>query len=434
MSNRLFPIPVIGAETPDVESFASYIHRSAKAHGVNVGVLLRYIDAEIRRDSNMVNQSLCVIPRYIRPEVLVRPTELTWQLVNATSFLSNQKLSSSVLWFLDSVVGRSSGEICDGFRWCPECFSEIQAVGGTAYFKLIWHLKDIDCCPIHRSPFLSECQECGCDQTSYIKTGSLDHCQNCGVNLAKRVNRLKPVDIKHTWEVSGFDLLTLFDDLAGCEPNSLPLDGVRISLEKLFDYYWGQDRESELYMIMPRDKLLDIVHGIRPISLKVARRFAYQMGLSLFDIMSGNADQTTAVSNSTWYCSLPPSFMRASPREKRNHKATLKRIRRYIEKCDTPPSLKQVAKSTNVSVGYLEYRYPVLSKSIVNEHTAHVTHEKLIRRYKAQEAALKYYCDKPLHGVVSRKRAYKELRQETRLPKFLLKRAIQTAYVAIYGK
>lgn len=433
MSNKLFPIPLEGFGTADVESFASYVHRSAKAHGVHVGVLLRHIQSSAHSDDQLKDLRNWSLPSYIRPEELVIPNELTRNLTSAMSHFSKQSLGHGILWFLSSVVGRSSGEICEGFRWCPECLAEIEAVGGTAYFKLIWHLKDIDCCPTHRTPFVSACPKCGCAQTSYVKTASLNICQDCGGNLARRGKKLKPADIKHSWEISGFDLLNLFDDLAGREPNSLPLNGVQRSLDKLFDYYWGQDREDELYRVLPRDKLLSAIHGLRPISLKLTRRFAYRMGLSLLDIMSGNAVQATAVSNSTWFCSLPPSFTRASAREKRDHKATLKRIRRYIEKCVPPPSLKQVAKATGVSVGYLEYRYPVLTTKIVNEHADYVTREKLIRRYKAQEAALKYFCDAAALGSISRKKAYKDLRRETQLPKFLLKRAIQTAYTAMYG-
>lgn len=433
MTNKLFPIPLEGFGTADVESLASYVHRSAKAHGVHVGVLLRHVHLEAHFDDQLQDLHRWSLPAYIRPEELVIANELTRNLTSAMSHFSKQSLGHGTLWFLSSVVGRSSGEICEGFRWCPECMAEIEAVGGTAYFKLIWHLKGIDCCPVHRTPFVSACPKCGCSQTSYVKTAPLNICQDCGSNLAKRGKKLKPVDIKHSWEISGFDLLNLFDDLAGREPNSLPINGVQMSLDKLFDHYWRQDRESELYRVLPRDKLLCAIHGLRPISLKLTRRFAYRMGLSLFDIMSGNAVQTTAVSNSTWFCSLPPSFTRASPREKRDHKSTLKRIRRHIETCDHPPSLKQVAKATNVSVGYLEYRYPVLTKKVVSEYTEYVTREKLIRRYKAQEAALKYFCDGGALGTVSRKKAYKDLRRETQLPKFLLKRAIQTAYVAIYG-
>ncbi|MEZ5506445.1 MAG: TniQ family protein [Gammaproteobacteria bacterium] len=433
MTNKLFPIPLSGLGTADVESFASYIHRCAKIHGVHVGVLLRHVQMEAHSDDQLKDLGNWSLPAYIRPEEMIRPNALALNLVNSMSHFSKQSLGHGVLWFLSSVLGRSTGEICEGFRWCPECLAETAAVGGAAYFKLIWHLKDIDCCPTHRAPLVSACPMCGCDQTSYRKTAALNVCQDCGSNLAKRVKKLKQSDINNSWEISGFDLVTLFDDLAGREPNFLPVNGVQLSLEKLFDYYWSQDRENELYRVLPRDKLLSAIHGTRPISLKLTRRFAYCMGLSLFDIMSGNAVQTTAVNNLTWFCSLPPSFIRAATREKRDHKATLKRIRRYIEKCEIPPSLKQVAKETGLSVGYIEYRYPVLTKTIVNEHANHVTREKLIRRYKAQEAALKYFCDAPVLSVVSRKKAYKDLRRDTGLPKFLLKSAIQTAYVAMYG-
>lgn len=434
MTSKLFPVPLIGAGTAEVESFASYLHRSSIIHGVNVGVLLRYIHSQSVADSDKHGSSNgWILHNYLRPHELVCPNEMSWNLVEAMGGMSGQSLAGGILWFLSSVLGRSSGEICEGFRWCPECFAEISAVEGVPYFKLIWHVKDIDCCPIHRTPFVSACSECGCDQTSYIKTAPLGICQGCGASLSKRKDRLNMSDIKHSWNVSGLDVLTLFEDLSSISPDSLPEDGVRKSIEKLFDFYWSQNREDELYKVLPRDKLLSVIHNLRAVSFKVARRFAYRMGLSLYDLMSGNVLQATAVGDESWFCSLPPSFTRASSREKHDHKAILKRARRYLRGCDTPPSLKQVARELGLSVGYLEYRFPVLSKKIVTEHSDFVSREKLKRIYRAQEAALRYFCALSLLEKPSRKRAYKELRCETQLPKFLLKRAIQTAYSAIYG-
>src|SRR3990167_1131168 len=203
MSNKLFPIPLIGEGTAEVESFASYIHRSAKSHGVNVGVLIRHVHSEANSDPQLPGRCDWNAPKYIRPEELVSSNELTWNLVNTMSHFSKQSLAPGILWFLSSIVGRSNGEICDGFRWCPECLAENEAIGGAAYFKLIWHLKDIDCCPIHRTPLVGECPKCGCDQTTYIKQSPLNFCQSCGANLAKRGKKLKLSDIKHSWEISG---------------------------------------------------------------------------------------------------------------------------------------------------------------------------------------------------------------------------------------
>lgn len=82
-------------------------------------------------------------------------------------------------------------------------------------------------------------------------------------------------------------------------------------------------------------------------------------------------------------------------------------------------------------VGYLEYRFPALTAEIVAKHNELVEESRLERKMKARQAALSYfvspsYADLPK----SRKQAYKVLREETGLPKFMLKDAISGVYQA----
>src|SRR5690606_20062041 len=94
-----------------------------------------------------------------------------------------------------------------------------------------------------------------------------------------------------------------------------------------------------------------------------------------------------------------------------------------------PPSLKELAESVGVSVGYLSYRYPVLSKNVVIKHKKHADEAMRMKRSLALAKALDYFVSEK-YGYVgsSRKQAYKILREETGLPKFVLKSAIQKAY------
>ncbi len=97
-----------------------------------------------------------------------------------------------------------------------------------------------------------------------------------------------------------------------------------------------------------------------------------------------------------------------------------------------PPSLKEVARLIEVSVGYLNYRYPVIVKTIVEKHQKYEANLMRQKRYRAQEFALKFFIDDKYRSYnKSRKQAYKVLRDETGLPKFMLKSAIQNAYTAL---
>ena len=80
----------------------------------------------------------------------------------------------------------------------------------------------------------------------------------------------------------------------------------------------------------------------------------------------------------------------------------------------------------------MEYRFPSLVRQVVEKSQAYQKREQLIRRYRAQAAALQFFTDdRYLDHTRSRKEAYRVLKQETGLPKWVLKNAIQTAYGAL---
>jgi hypothetical protein len=415
-----------------VESFPSYIHRVAFEHGVYVGELLRYLYKHGANEGLISEKT--VLPQYSKPSELSRPSKTTLMLRDLFQYYSNQNLNNSVLWMLENSLGKSNDEIVHGFRWCPECLSETLSHGGEPYFKLIWHLTAIKACPIHRTPLVGQCDFCGCTQTSYRKRRSIGCCQDCGKTLSKRNKRLKPKDVSNSWEDIGLDIIALFSDLAAVEPGSFPEGGAQKSVEDLFNYYWRTCREDEFYQSITRDEVLAIVFKQSAISLKSARRIAYRLGLSLFELLSGDASQTTDVLDHEQFCSLPPGYLEANAKTRRDHRKVINKIKRLIKASKEPPSLKEVARRSEVSVGYLEYRFPVLVKDIVRSHQDFVQYQRLRSLHKAQSKALEFFVSEKYQKYPqSRKQAYRTLREETGLPKFMLRKAIQNAYEVVFS-
>lgn len=433
VNSILFPISVIGNGTAEVESLASYLHRISYKHGVYVGVLLKK-SYKYAIKKNIISHN-CLLPHYISVNELIRPEKVTTMLVDLFQKLTGQDLSATVLWVIKNSLGRSVGEIVEGFRWCPECFAEMLNVGDEPYFKLIWHLTAIRACPIHRTPLISKCDFCGCTQTSYIKKNSIGFCQDCGKSLSKRKKRLRPVDILNRWEDIGLDVVELFKDIAVIQPNSLPNDGVHKSVEDIFEYYWRIGRETEFYSALSRDELLAIVFKQSSVSFKSARKIAYRLGVSLSALLSGDAINISNMLDDEQFCWLPPGFLESGRKAKRDHVKILNKIKVEIKNSKSPISLKQLAKKIDVSVGYLEYRHPVLVSSITQRYMDYCEEMKLKKLHAAQSKALDFFLnEKYKNEKHSRKQAYRTLRAETGLPKHLLRRAIQVAYVAIYGE
>jgi hypothetical protein len=428
---KLFSIPLRGAGTSEVESFASYIHRIAFEHGLFVGELLRYIYKNSPNDSHF-DVDVPDVPKYVRPGELLRPSRLVDAYVRMTGAMTSQNLRQSSLWFLDEPLGRSANEVVKGFRWCPECFEEMLVLGDEPYFKLVWHLSVISHCPHHKTPLVSNCQFCGCGQTSYRKQCLLVQCQKCGENLSSRKIGLVDSDIEPSWEASGNDVFQLLGDLSVLPVLNLPKDGVARSLSDVFDYYWRTERDRELYRLIDRDLLLRIIEHRQSVSLKVARRLAYRLGVSLYALLSGEAANSSLLLNPDWVQEFPPGFAPVEHKKPHDHAKIVKALRGIVEGSFAPPSKKQVALQLGVSIGYLEYRFAALMARIVKNHHDLAESERLHRKLQARRAALEYFVA-PKYELApkSRKQAYKILRQDTGLPKFMLKEAIKDAYSAV---
>lgn len=427
MATPLFAVPLMGRGTAEVESLPSYLHRCAIAHGCDVGVLLQTVDRLL--PGSGLCQKIGYKAKSLKPHELVRPGIVTNSLIDSLSRATGQRLEPSVLWVLRTILGRSSTEVVKGFRWCPECIGESMSVGQEPYFKLIWHMTSVKACHIHRTPLVQACQFCRCDQTSYRKHNAMGFCQNCGQNLAKRKHKVGHKDLVSSWEDLGNDIVQLFKDLAQTDPRSIPEDGPYISLNHLLDYYWKAEREDVFYGALDRDEMLALTCRDKKFSLLLARRLAFQLGMPLYPFLAGEAAQVSGMLDHAIFCTLPEGYLDVKHRARKDHVAILRKIRKLIRSAHHPLTATDICQQAGVSTGYLAYRYPILYKGIVEQRKAYDEEQHLKTIYRAQAVALEYFIDEKYAAAPkSRKQAYRKLKEDTGLPKWVLKKAIQTAY------
>ena len=233
---------------------------------------------------------------------------------------------------------------------------------------------------------------------------------------------------------TGHDVLQLVSDLQQYGYSSLPENGLVTSVNLLFDHYWRLDKEDKFYELLSRDKLLSVVHYGHSLCLNDARKLSFRLGISLYDLISGNAANTTPLLGIDDYCPFPDSFRDPVRREVRDHGAILQKLIALndSDQGDEPMSLKATARWLGVSVGYLEYRFPVQVKAITARYNHFKQVDHVQKLYLAQRRSLEYFLSES-EGCApkSRKQAYRLLKEETGLPKWVLKNAIQTAYTAL---
>lgn len=421
---KLFPIPMQGQGTADVESLPSYLLRSAYAHGASGGVLLQVIH-ELGGCSQKTK------PRSIAGKhgiaTLARVNQFTWELRNRLAEYTGQDMSCEPLRFLDSQVYCISTEI-GTFRWCPECLAEMARIEAPLYFKQLWHMTAVGHCPVHRVRLSERCEFCGCKQHSLKAKHPVGYCAECGEPLFNRRTPLSTKDIQPSWECPSHDVLEIFEQAA--RPG--------MTVNGWFDACWfirsmaasaDHGRENSHLTGELRELLREFGRNwkgnCRLISL---RRLAYLMNMSLYELLtcSGTAYR---LSYDVLNIQSLPEHLKRRKKTVRNHKHVYRKLVAYLEEQQIPPSLKQAARFAQVSPGYLEYRFPSLVRRIVERYQAYRHQITLVNRYRAQAAALQFFTgDRYADHSRSRKEAYRVLKEETGLPKWVLKNAIQTAY------
>jgi len=424
----LFRIELQQSGTPETESFASYMYRLAYEHGVSAGEIVRYI---FRKNTSEVKKykDKNGVPKILISNDLVGTGSANELMVDFIEKETGQEFYKSTFWFLKTSFARCINEVRKEFFWCPECFKEMDIKGVPPYFKLIWHVSSITHCHIHRTRLLGRCPKCDKKQNTMIRKYPNNLCQHCGESLMKRNTSLSQDDFSNSWYSAGDDVLMLLNKLSYINRKDLPKDGIVKSYEFILNYCLNNSDYELLEQLS--DFRRPFRNTKRKVSLLIARRSAYILGIPLFDFIVGDLSQLTfgPVLNLT---SARPAFMRPVKKVIKDHEEILLRINNFLSSQSNPPSLRRTAKYVGVSVGYIDYRFEELSKKIKKEHQEHKSRLMLKKKYKAQKAALGFFLeDKYSKYNKSRKQAYKVLREETGLPKFILKQAIQNAYAAL---
>src|ERR1700730_17886507 len=163
--SRLYRRPRIGAGTAFVEGLTSNVSRLAAAHSVSVG--------------NLVGRELSdngpgPLP-LVHPNKRLQNGRDLYHGFAGASYSLNGAGDSPRLWIevLEAKTLRSDlrpltllplEEILPDlglFRkrraWCPDCFRRWRKNGGFLYEPLLWSLRAVNLCPLHRRPLQERC-------------------------------------------------------------------------------------------------------------------------------------------------------------------------------------------------------------------------------------------------------------------------------------
>ncbi|MDO6423058.1 TniQ family protein [Saccharophagus degradans] len=425
-AHKLFPIPLQGQGTPDVESLSSYLFRSAHIHGTSVGTFLTVIH-ELDALKELPYQRLLSAKKGV--SMLSQENVYTAALRNKLSEFTGQNMLCDPLSFLNRLVFGLTQYIC-GFRWCPECFCDLNRAGLPPYIKQIWHMVPVTHCPIHRTPLVNRCESCGVLQNVFSADVSIGSCFTCFNKLFPREQKLSPNDLIPSWHLSAQGIIEVFERVTYSNMIDTSKKKIRDFIEKRYQIALLERQRNISDEIKSDIALFEHYRGNSTgnYRLQSLQTIAMLMKISLFDLLIAG-EGCHQVPLDFKRSQKLPEYLKPKQRLRRDHKKELERLLKILEAQSKPISLKALARQADLSVGYIEYRFPDLVRKVVDDRESYLKSQSLTSRYHAQAAALKFFMDEKYSSYPkSRKEAYRVLSAETGLPKWVLKHAIQTAY------
>lgn len=422
----LFPVPLLGVGTSDVESLSSYLCRLSTAHRAPIGVVLRAAYEWYGADSG------CEATPYLarNPGGLaqyVRPNEMTRSVVETLTEATGQvALRSGTFLSLEHALARCMKTFHGSIRWCPTCLSELQEAGTEPYFKLAWFIRSTTRCAKHGATLEEACAHCGGKQDGFGMRRTCIECSRCRNSLiATQRSAVPPGD----WRVDGADLNTLIQLISANPQLEFPKEGVKRALNELLDDTWRKDNATELWKLVPRDEFLAIACDVTPITLTKVRRLAFRLGVQVTDLLVGSVKEVAGVLDPSWTAPLP-SVIRPMKRLPRHD---LERLRKGLDaalresRSSTPLPLRKVASGLGVTGGCIRHHFPVHANEFLRRFDTWRKREAERKLQAARAAVSQYMTASHCGSEITAKGTLRELRRETKLPKDLLRREIARA-------
>jgi Ribosomal protein S27. len=431
MSNLLFSIPVGGHGSQDIESLPSYLCRISYWHGISVGQMLTKI-AYLSNKYALYESRDFKISTSFKASDLLRHGKINRRLTQCLASCNGVDLTGTSMPIFGTILTRSRGELVKDIRWCPFCLEEMVVNGVDPYFKLAWQFNAISFCDVHKVNLQHQCLYCGSTQFCFARNQRLEKCQKCSRNLYEITEGKRQHLITANPEDVAYDVWRLIGDVATRGGNTILSYGVHRSCCDLQSHFSMYDRGREFYRLLNHPELTAVIYFQQKLCFNSVRILAANAGVPLYDFLNGEAKRHTANLDFDCPAKISNTFLETQRKNHRDHQKMIYQLNDLASSASPPLSLKAVARRLAVSVGYLEYRFPNHAKLIVDKYRAYQLRLSMQKRYRAQVAALRYFGDNSkLH---SRREAYRVLSDETGLPKWVLKSAIQTAYGAMQAE
>lgn len=387
MGRHLYYVEPMGLGSPEIEALSSYMIRLSIAHCATLGLLLSHLSSSELSEGEKWRRSVCSLrtATYIRPNAT---NEKLVALLGAASTVPKSALRSMTFLSLYGVLKRSMNEFAENPRWCRCCLRDWKDNFQTPYFKLVWQLKEIETCPLHRCKLTATCAQCGSFQDSCDMWSAIDTCCHCGAFLGGHSDATSLVS---SWTSHAPELRELVA-LIGTTPDlTFHNDAIRRVTEWFCAESIDLSRWPALADPSVRRHIKTLANNTEKIfTLRTAVEVSRLLQIRLTDLLQG---RITGTNQSLPLADVPLEDSK-QPRRRRvlgTRAQMTRRVKAFVESFPPhqSPSLREVARQVGASVGGLRHLLPAQCLQIARQH-------------KLDEALLRTNVKAELYGLVLR--------------------------------
>jgi TniQ protein len=178
--SRLYPLEPIGVGTGEVESLSSYVLRLADAHCLPLTALLDGVVTPLIRETRLRSTTAS-------PESVLVEARRPINGMGVTAAICVQALESLTsrtdLHWLTTMTWQGVFSTQHWLRpmraWCPACFESQRREERVIFEPLLWTLRVVTLCPIHRRALVTICPHCRGESLPMNRHSRPGRCPRC---------------------------------------------------------------------------------------------------------------------------------------------------------------------------------------------------------------------------------------------------------------
>ncbi len=252
--------------------------------------------------------------------------------------------------------------------WCSACYQEWYDTAQIIYNPLIWAIKLVNVCPIHRNPLQSICPHCQASTLTLSSRSRVGYCAKC-LQWLGRTADLESLDLTtqaHQEFQQQMWVAEMVGEMLAVAP-SIQSPLTREDISKIISKYVEQVADGNLSnfskeLKVPVSLLWQWIQGEKSPSLEMLLRVSKLLNIPPANFLSQRDTVPVPLKLSS-----NKRKINSSSSSRQRKRFTKNRVQRILEKGlgeFPPPSLKEISIRTKSNLLYLSRNFPQLYSEI----------------------------------------------------------------------